>query len=102
MNLIYQAHSGVRYLVLLAGVVALILLVRGLLARTPYAGAARGATAAFAGLLHQQILLGVAVVVMGVWYSALMGHLVMMILAGATAGILGRWARTATDARPPP
>jgi hypothetical protein len=51
-TMLFYAHSGLRYLVLLAGVIALAVLLLGYLKRRPYAGASRGVAAAFMGLLH--------------------------------------------------
>ena len=49
------------------------------------------------GFLHLQVLLGIVLVVMGIWYSALMGHLTMMVLAAAAAQILTVWAKKEAD-----
>ena len=98
MNIIYQAHSGLRYLVLLVGVVALVVLAYGVATRRPV-GAARGLTAAFTGLLDLQILLGVGLVIGGVFYRALIGHLVTMLLAAAAAHVSSVMAKRAADER---
>ena len=84
MNILYQAHSGLRYLVLLVGVVALVVLAYGVATRRPV-GAARGLTAAFTGLLDLQILLGVG--------------LVTMLLAAAAAHVSSVMAKRAADER---
>lgn len=99
MNLVYYAHSGLRYLVLLAALAALVSLVRGRSGGRPYAGAARTATGIYTGTLHLQILLGIALVVLGRWYPAVMGHLILNLLAVVVATVLGAWARRETDAR---
>jgi hypothetical protein len=98
MNLLYQAHSGLRYLVLLAGIVAALVFAYGLIARRPV-GAARGLTSAFTGLLDLQILLGLGLVIGGVFYGALIGHLVTMLLAAVAAHVSAVMARRATDER---
>lgn len=98
LSVLYHAHSGIRYLVLLAAVAALVLTARGLSGRAPYAGPVRGAVGAFVGLLHLQLLLGIGLVASGIWYPALMGHVVMMALAVAAAQLLSGWARRAPDA----
>lgn len=97
MNAVYHAHSGLRYLVLLAALVALVVLVRGLTGGRPYDRTARIAAAAFTGLLHLQVLLGILLVVLGIWYPALMGHVTMMILAAAAAQILTVWGKKEAD-----
>jgi hypothetical protein len=98
MNMLYQAHSGLRYLVLLAGIAALIALVIDLSAKKQSAPA-RSLAAAFTGLLDLQVLLGIALVIGGVWYGALMGHLMMMILAVGAAHATGILAKKEPDPR---
>ena len=98
MNALFHAHSGLRYLVLLVGVVAVIAFAYALLARRPL-GAARGLTAAFTGLLDLQILLGIAQVIGGVFYGALIGHIVLMVLAAIAAHGASVMARRSTDER---
>ncbi len=99
INGIFHAHSGLRYLVLLAGVVALVVLAMGAFGRQPFGRASRICLAAFTGLLDLQILLGIAMVVMGCFYPALMGHLMMMILAAVAAHALSVYARKQGDPR---
>ena len=84
MNMLFHAHSGLRYLVLLAAVLAIGALVYGLATGRPLR-ATRALTAAFTGLLDLQVLLGIAMVIGGVMYDALTGHLVMMVLAVVAA-----------------
>ena len=99
MNMVYYAHSGLRYLVLLAALAALAALVRGRAGGRPYGGAARTTTSIYTGILHLQVLLGVLLVVLGRWYPAVMGHLIMNLLGVAVATVLAGWARRETDAR---
>lgn len=98
MNAVYYAHSGLRYLVLLAGLAALVALAYGMITRRS-PGAARGLTAAFTGLLDLQIVLGLVLVAMGIFYGALMGHLTMMLLAAIAAHVGSRLAKRAADER---
>jgi heme A synthase len=99
MNLVYYAHSGLRYLVLLAALAALVALVRGRSGGRAYAGAARTATGMYVGTMHLQVLLGILLVVLGRWHAAVMGHLIMNLLAVAVATMLSAWARREKDAR---
>lgn len=85
MSALFHAHSGLRFLVLLAAVVNLAMLGAALVQKKPYAKAHRAAGAAFAGLLHVQVLIGLAMVVMGRYYPALIGHIVMMVIAAIAA-----------------
>lgn len=80
MNILYHAHSGLRYLVLLAALAALVALAYGIsTGRAVRAASVLAAT--FAGLLDLQILLGVGLVIGGIFPDAVVGHLVMMVLA---------------------
>jgi hypothetical protein len=84
MNMLYHAHSGLRYLVLLAAVVAIVGIAYTLATR-------RGVRAAhvlpsiFTGLLDLQILLGIGLVLGGVFPDIVIGHLIMMVLAAVAA-----------------
>jgi len=82
-----HAHSGLRYLVLVAGVVALVWAVVGMITKRPYARGMRIAAMSFAGLLHLQVLLGFAILVSGRFYPALIGHIFLMIMAAVVAQI---------------
>jgi hypothetical protein len=83
--MLFAAHSGLRYLVLLVGLIAFGYAVYGAVARRPYDRAMLGLARAFAGLTHLQILLGLGVIFTGRFYSALIGHMVCMVLAAAVA-----------------
>ncbi|MCE9667604.1 hypothetical protein LY474_07225 [Myxococcus stipitatus] len=84
-RMFFYAHSGLRYLVLLAGVLAIAYFAFGLATKRPFDKGGRILGAAFAGLLHLQVLLGILVLVTRFYYPALIGHIVMMVLAAGTA-----------------
>ena len=88
MNFLFQAHSGLRYLVLLTGVVALAYFVSGLATKRPVDKGVRILGAVFTGLLDLQILLGLIMVAMGRFYPQLIGHIVMMLLAATVTHVL--------------
>jgi hypothetical protein len=88
MNILFQAHSGIRYLVLLVGLVALAYFVSGLAAKRPVGKPVRILGSAFVGLLDLQILLGIIMVAMGRYYPRLIGHIVMMLVAAAVTHVL--------------
>jgi hypothetical protein len=98
MNVLYQAHSGLRYLVLLAGLLALLVFAYGLVTRRPVR-AASGLTATFTALLDLQLLLGFGLFFGGIVYDALVGHMVMMILAAVAANGSAMLAPRATTER---
>ncbi len=96
---IFAAHSGLRYLVLAAAAVAVLVLAAGLLSRrAAYDRPARIATAAFTGLLDLQIVLGI-VVVLGRFSPVVIGHIMMMVLAAVVAHGASALARRQPDAR---
>lgn len=88
MNGLFHAHSGLRYLILLVGAVFLVALVAGLATKRPFSKLHRVLGAAFAGLLHLQVVLGLALTMLGRYYPALIGHMVSMGLAAGVAQAL--------------
>lgn len=88
MNILFQAHSGLRYLVLLVGLAALAYFVSGLAAKRPAGKGVRVLGSAFVGLLDLQVLLGLIMVAMGRYYPRLIGHIVMMVAAAAVTHAL--------------
>ncbi len=100
-EILFQAHSGLRYLVLLAGIVALVYFGFGWLTSRARDRASRIVGSVFVGLLDLQALLGFGVVLTRPFYPALSGHLLMMVLAVVFAHLLiGKSMRgSATDRR---
>lgn len=96
MNMLFQAHSGIRYLVLIAGLVALLMALVGMANRKPVPSL-RVMLSAFTGLLDLQVLLGAVLVVGGLFYKALIGHMVMMVLAAVIAHVGAAKAKQQTD-----
>jgi len=98
MNFLYHAHSGLRYLVLLAALAALIALAAAL--ATGRAGrTTRILPAVFTGLLDLQVLLGIGLVLGGLMPDIVVGHLVMMIIALVVAHGASIVARRSADER---
>ena len=95
MRMLFFAHSGLRYLVLVVGL--------GALAYFAYAAATgKGSDraekvlgSAFVGLLDLQGLIGIGMVALGLYYSALLGHIFMMIAAAVIAHVAMAMARSA-------
>ena len=88
MAFVFYAHSGLRYLVLLAAFAALAYLLAGLVRGIEFNKLARILTGAYTGFLDLQVLLGVVLWLLVPSYPALIGHIVMM-LAAATAAHMG-------------
>jgi hypothetical protein len=78
---LFHAHSGLRYLVLLAAVVAAGYSIFGWVQARGYDRPARVLGSVFVGLLDVQILLGLALLVVWPFYPALIGHITLMGLA---------------------
>jgi hypothetical protein len=83
MQALMHAHSGLRYLVLLVALAHLVMSLIGLTQSKPFAPIHRALSAAFLGLLHTQVLIGIVQVLMGVYYPRLIGHIVLMLAAAA-------------------
>ena len=98
MIALFHAHSGLRFLVLLLGVVNVVVLSVGLARKQPFGKLHRILGASFAGSLHLQVLIGVGMVAMGRWYPQLAGHLAMMLIAAG----LAQAAMTVNRKRPTP
>jgi hypothetical protein len=86
--MLLQAHSGLRYLVLLAGLVLLVYAAYGAIANRPYDKRVRVMSAVFVGALDLTVLLGFANLFSGIFYPRLGGHIVMMVFAAAAAHIV--------------
>ena len=85
MTGLFYAHSGVRYLVLLAGFVALAFYLHARATNRPIDRPSRIVGAAYTGLLDLQIVIGLLTMMMGIYYPALVGHMMMMIMAAVVA-----------------
>ena len=99
MTALYHAHSSVRYLVLVLAIVAIAFAIHGYLTRRASGKGDRVSMSVFTGLIDLQILLGVGLIVMGIFYGALMGHLMMMVLAAVAAHGAAVMARRAEGRR---
>ncbi|MGI9626108.1 MAG: hypothetical protein ACR2QM_04675 [Longimicrobiales bacterium] len=83
--MLFAAHSGVRFLVLLFGVITILLAAYGLLGKRDYAPPMAKVAGAFAGLIDLQILLGLFLLFSQTFGSYIIGHLFMMIFAAVVA-----------------
>lgn len=83
--MILSAHSGVRYLVLLLGVMVIAYAAYGLATKRPYDKTMRILAAAFTGAIDLTVMLGLATLFVGQFYPQLGGHIVMMVLAAVVA-----------------
>lgn len=86
-NFFLNAHSGLRYLILLGGVLTVLYATYGTASGRTYDKTMRIVASSFVGTIHLQILLGLALLFSGRFQPAVMGHLFMMLLAAAAAQI---------------
>jgi hypothetical protein len=87
--MLLQAHSGLRYLVLLLGVVVIVYAAYGLATKRDYDKTMRILAASFTGIIDLTVLLGFANLLFGVgFYPQLGGHIAMMIVAAAVAHVV--------------
>jgi len=95
--MLLSAHSGLRYLVLLLGLVVVGYAWHGLATKRPYDNRMRGLAAGFTGMLDLTAALGFGTLFTNRFYPQLGGHIVMMILAVAVAHVVSMVMRR----RPP-
>ena len=84
---IFQSHSGLRYLILLGGVLTVLYAAYGVVSGRPYDKAIRILSSIFVGTLHLQVLMGLALLLSGMFQPQLIGHIFMMLFAAAAAQI---------------
>lgn len=97
MRMLFFAHSGLRHLVLLAGLAALGYLVYAVATKSGNPRVARILGASFVGLIDLQVVIGLLMVALGLYYPAILGHLFMMLgaaVVGHAAMVMGRGAET--------
>ena len=88
LNLVWQAHSGNRYLVLFAGLDLAVVSLAGMVGANIPLKLSRILGAIFAGLLDLQLLLGVVLFALGHFGTQVLGHAVAMVLAVALAHVM--------------
>ena len=81
METLFAVHSGVRYLVLFAGVIALVWFAWGKVRNRSFGGPAPALLAVFTGVLDVQVLLGISLLIGGRRPPAIGGHVACMVLA---------------------
>jgi heme A synthase len=85
MIAIFYAHSGLRYLVLLMGLVVMLHAAFRLARGRGYDDTARRLATIFSGVVDVQVLLGIILVFTRPFYPALIGHIVLMLSAAVVA-----------------
>ena len=90
---LFTLHSLLRYLVLLSALGAIITAAAGWRRPGLPPRLERVLASAFVGLLDLQVALGVILLTQRPFYSQLIGHIVMMVLAAAAAHVTSIRAR---------
>lgn len=88
MSLLFQIHSLLRFVVLLVGLTMVAMCFAGLMQKQPFTRGARVVGSIFAGALHTQVLLGLALLTMWPWVPRNIGHIVMMVAAAVLAQVM--------------
>ena len=87
--MLLQAHSGFRYLVLLAGIIVILYAAYGLATKRKYGTRMRVLSGVFTGIVDLTAVLGLLVVIFYTnFYTQLTGHILMMVLAVVTAHVV--------------
>ena len=83
--MLFAAHSGLRFLVLVGGLFVVLYAAVGFFGKREYSPAMARLSAVFTGLIHLQLLTGLVVLFTRPFYTAIIGHLFAMLLAAAVA-----------------
>lgn len=86
--MLLHAHSGIRYLVLLAGLLVIVYAAYGIVTGREYDRRMRVLSAMFTGFMDLNVLFGIGLLFTGTFYPQLGGHIVMMVLATALAHLV--------------
>ncbi len=93
MPMVFYTHSGVRYLVLLVAIAAVVYLLVGMFRGGPFDKLAKILTGAYVGLLDVQVLIGIVLYLLVPSSPRSLGHVVMMLAAvsiGHVANIVNK------------
>lgn len=96
-DILFHAHSGLRYLVLAAGLVSLAFSLTAAVRGQPWDRRGRVFLRIFVGIVDLQVLTGLILVFVRAFYPMLWGHIAMMVLAAAAAHV----ASVMNKRRPP-
>ncbi|MBL1215393.1 MAG: hypothetical protein HND52_18650 [Ignavibacteriae bacterium] len=88
MTALFHAHSGIRYLVLLFAVIAIVYFAYGLLTKKPYDKTARMLGVIFNSSLDLNVLLGIILLFVKGYFSYQLMHIIYMFAALAAAHVL--------------
>ena len=104
MNILFMAHSGLRWLILLVAAVAIVKFALGWLQGSEFKGMDRGLASGFSGLIDLQTTLGIIFLIWdGLANTGFpmhrIEHGVMMIVAAFAGHLSSRWKNAADNIR---
>lgn len=96
MNILLLAHSGLRWLIILVALIAIIRFLIGWLSGSQFKGMDRGLMAGFSGLMDLQATLGIIFLLWNGFTSSgfpryRLEHGLIMIVAAVVAHLSARW-----------
>jgi hypothetical protein len=80
-SILFHAHSGLRYLVLLVGLASFLYSIVAAVGGRPWDRGGKILLTSFIGVLDLQVLIGLVLVFIWPFHPALWGHIVLMVLA---------------------
>ncbi|MCE2455395.1 MAG: hypothetical protein J4G12_06175 [Gemmatimonadetes bacterium] len=86
--MLFHAHSGLRYLVLLAGLALVLYALWAMATRRPWDRTMRILSATFTASVDLNVLLGAVMLFTRPFYSQLIGHIATMVLAAGLAHVV--------------
>lgn len=86
--MLFYAHSGIRYMVILAGLAVVAYALLGVAGRRPYDPRMRVISGLFAMFLHLNVLLGLGLLFTRPFAPYLIGHISLMVFAAVAAQIV--------------
>jgi uncharacterized membrane protein YphA (DoxX/SURF4 family) len=96
MNIVLEIHSGIRWLIVAAAVIAAVRFLLGWLRNLEFGAMDRGSLAGVSGLMDLQVLVGFVYFLWsglgsGAFARYRFEHLVIMLAAALVAHLPGRW-----------
>ena len=96
MNILLMAHSGIRWLILLVALIAIVKFLIGWLRGGSFKGMDRGLMSGFSGLMDLQATLGIILMLWSGFAGAgfpryRLEHALTMIIAAVVAHMSARW-----------
>ena len=95
--MLFAAHSGLRFLVLVGGLFVVLYAAVGFFGKREYSPAMARLVTVFTGLIHLQVLIGGAVLFTRPFSTTLIGHIFMML----AAAVVAQFTSSVVKRRPP-